>query len=394
KRKFLKKTDVAGHAGKFEIDSNRLIRPKITENGKVLPQAEIDAIPENYEKDLNEIVTLARENGKIIIYVSVCSNEMFPPYFSACSTEEGLQDISSLNSPIEEVEALLQQHDSPDQAEQKLEGLIEKFPRHAYINYLLGCLLFRKGEYKRAWKYLETSVHEDGFPIRAIPDINYLAKKVADKSEGAMIYVDHRSQVRSLLEGGMSAWDLFSDWYHPSFLNHILMARSIFCAISEIKSIQIEEKEYCNQLSCDDASRLAELYEKEMNVKKEEFLEVKRVVRWAIRISRLSAHPQGFYERANMLLPQYYYDLNEKSTNLPLLHATRACFLALLGEPCHVIEEHFNKAVELDKSKVEGLLDKGIDVIKGEDIIRCLNNAGLHIERDENSQIVRATCSN
>ncbi|MBT7618323.1 MAG: hypothetical protein HN590_13655 [Calditrichaeota bacterium] len=59
-----------------------------------------------------------------------------------------------------------------------------------------------------------------------------------------------------------------------------------------------------------------------------------------------------------------------------------------------MIEEHFNKAVELDKSKVEGLLDKGIDVIKGEDIIRCLNNAGLHIERDENSQIVRATCSN
>ena len=243
---------------------------------------------------------------------------------------------------------------------------------------------------------LEKSVDEDGFPHRVLSKINILSNKISENFEDSLVYVDYPSIVKQLISSGYPYNKLFSDWIHPSILGHIIMGRSAVCNILKFQKLKSKESEdFCKILSVQDLEPMIESYKRTLNISLSDTIRSKKIIyRWAVLLSRVTAHPEDFYKIAEEHL--YYMYPNFKTNqndNLSIL-VLSALFQANQGEKCDNLKLLLNKALSISPSKVHDLLEDPFPFLKFPEgqlnIKQTFEKAGLRLDFSNSTQ---AKCS-
>ena len=99
----------------------------------------------------------------------------------------------------------------------------------AIINYMIGQVHLRLGNFSEGRDYLGMSSDYDGFMVRALNAYWTEAKLIAEKYPNTH-YVGSVAAFHCALDQGVTYEELFSDIHHPRLMGHIIIAKIGFSA--------------------------------------------------------------------------------------------------------------------------------------------------------------------
>ena len=323
-----------------------LIRPAISEPNKAFSDKRIEKIPQRFEADLKEIIETLQKDKKFLILVGTVGNELFPPYFSKYSGASSINEVTLLNNKIHNVENNMKNKNFQLAKKQVKEILIEE-PKHSYANFLMGKIDMYSGKVESSWSYFEKAVDEDGFPHRSLSKINLISKNLAEKNKGKVEYIDFPKVVRKLLSDDPSNNSIFVDWVHPSSLGHIIIGNLTSCEIIKHIKFKSNEEEYlCSKTKENNNFETTyNYYKKKFKITSSNIIETKKAIyRWAILLSRISAHPEYFYKIAQENI-KYYYPHYKSQKEQIVKYLVLSSFLEVAqGNNCNTVKDNMYKA--------------------------------------------------
>ena len=323
-----------------------LIRPAISEPNKAFSDKRIEKIPQRFEADLKEIIETLQKDKKFLILVGSVGNELFPPYFSKYSSASSINKVTLLNNKIHNVENNMKNKNFQLAKKQLKEILIEE-PKHSYANFLMGKIDMYSGKVESSWSYFEKAVDEDGFPHRSLSKINLISKNLAEKNKDKVIYIDFPKVVRKLLSDDPSNNSIFVDWVHPSSLGHIIIGNLTSCEIIKHIKFKSNEEEYlCSKTKGNyNYETNYNYYKKKFKITTSNIVETKKVIyRWAILLSRISAHPEYFYKIAQENIKYFYPHFKSKKEQI-VKYLVLSSFLEVAqGNNCNTVKDNMYKA--------------------------------------------------
>jgi hypothetical protein len=371
-------------------------RARLNEFVKATEEAVISKFGDLFAEDLDSIRELARKLKKTVIVVGINGDELWPPYFSVVPRTMAGKDVNQLNADLQRAESLINEG-AKDDAQLLLNGALERAPKHAFANYLSGRLMIATGDPQAAWKFLETAVREDGFPHRALPNLNDIAARIAaaDTNDN-FIFVDHVTLVRTLIAKGTPVRHLMADWVHPSTFNHVLIAYEVLCALSSTDQYsRMIKSEFCHLPANSSAAKKmrGDIHRRMDITAGDRNRSMKAMYRWAVLLSRLSAHPSAFYKFAELSLQYQYPDVNSNAAVKARVETLRAVFIALRGGTCRQVLDVLQTA---QASSAAGMYDAIENPFpfpsSGFDIRKIFHNSGLPVGSHESASPLPTAC--
>ena len=392
--KKLKKTTKKKDGSVFQ--ETGLTRPVKSESNKVFSEKRIKEIPKKFGNDLKEIIQEIQKEKKFLIIVGAIGNELWPPYFSKHSDFLNSNDISILDSKLKDVENKIKNKNFLEAKKQIKEILINEVD-HSYANFLMGKISMYLGQTDASWSYFEKAIDEDGFPHRNLSKINLLSKNQAEKSKDNVSYIDYPKVVRKLISENQSTENLFVDWVHPNSLGHIIIGKLISCEIIKHIKFISEKKNYsCDKLPDKNSfDSMYDYYKNKFKISENSIVETRRVIyRWAILLSRISAHPEYFYKIAQENL-KYFYPNYKSNEEEKVKYLVLSSFLRVAqGKNCEVVKDSMREAYSISPKIFDQTLDSPFPFpernINVRDIFRL---SGLKVKNLNLSQESKKLCS-
>ena len=326
-----------------------LVRPKISELNKAFSDKKIDQIPQKFESDLKKIIKNIKKEKKFLILVGVSGNEFWPPFFSKLSKNLSNSEVNFLNAKFTSIEKNIKTKNFL-QAQKETEEILFKEPDHAYANFLMGKISIKLDKIEASWNYLEKAIDEDGFPIRSLSKINHLLKKQSALNDKNVSYVDFPKVIRKITVNNPSNPALFEDWVHPKVLSHIIIGRLSSCEI--IKHIKLETaktKYFCDKsVEYKNLETIYGYYKKKFKISEKNIIEArKKIYRWIILVSRISAHPEHFYKIAERNLIYQYPNYKNGQDDTVKYLILSSFFKTAQGINCNDVKENIYKAFSI-----------------------------------------------
>ena len=369
-----------------------LKRPNQSEKNKAFSNNQINKMFTEYQSDLLEIARLAEEKNKIVIIIGAVGNLLWPPYFSKHPEEMSKSDVKFLNYKLNKAKKYLKMGNLIN-AQNQISEILKISPNHAYANYSMGNTFKALGNWDKSWNFFKKSVDEDGFPHRALSKINILSKKITENFQDNLVYVDYPLIVRQLISSGYPHRKLFSDWVHPNTLGHIIMGRSAICKISKSQKFKSNETEnFCKIPNIENLEPMLDNYKRALNISLSDTINSKKVIyRWAVLLSRISAHPEDFYKIAEEHLYYMYPNFKTNQSDKVSILVLSAFFQAKQGEKCDNLKLLLKQALSISPGKFHDLLEKPFPFSEKQlNIKQSFKEAGLNLNISNSSQV---TCS-
>ena len=372
------------------LKQHKVVRPMANEPEKIFPQATIDGLHIPFKHDLQKIGHIVKRNDGVAIVIPGASNEFWPPSFSKIPKQLSGIDKKRIENNLAAAEKLYNAGDSRS-ARKILFEMLNLAPRHAFAHYLLGMSYFQEGQYKLAWRHLETAVDEDGFPMRALSSVKRSAYD-ADKKSSSIISINHTDTVRKLIEGGVPVELLIPDWLHPSLLNHVLIGRSVLCQLSMIeKYSRIPRRKYCSAV---DPDRAEDIYRKIMNsmgvTQSQTAHEMNNYLQYGMLMARLTAHPDAYYVFVEKeVLPKVFFNRGANNSQSVKYLVYKSILWSLQGNDCHTVKQLLDKSLSIDNGLTKTIIDNNFDFTSYYNFKQILNHVGISLEYPNDARVVR-----
>ena len=274
----------------------------------VLPADERRKIDANFRADLEEIGRLAQKYNKQVIIMSAPNCEDWKPMFSVRNSGLSKEASAGWWNEYSQGERLYREgnyHDalSHFQTAHALDGGV------AILNYWIGMTLGHLGRLEESHRFLRLAIDTDGFPVRALNSLSAVEESVANQFPNVH-YCNMVETFEKLVERGCQWRQLFSDFQHPSFAGHVVIAHGLLSQIAAIEPFGYQSLDL-------DSARLNQLvafYHRELRLSpaNQAGTALNRVI-WACRTSEISAYPEEFLALAEKSL-QLYYENTDKGS--------------------------------------------------------------------------------
>ena len=202
----------------------------------------------HYELNLQRMITIARGADAEVVLITLASNEKdMSPFKSEPSTPPNSTTTAELHKWRIEAADSLASGDLPGAAA-SLAQAVAADPRDASLHFDLGRLQFQLGRYRLAQESFLQAITEDVCPLRAVPEISEIVRRVCRRGDVAM--VDFEQRLRSLCEQQQGhrclGNEYFLDHVHPTVEVHGLLAQWI---IEELQAAGVIGSESLGQES-------------------------------------------------------------------------------------------------------------------------------------------------
>jgi tetratricopeptide (TPR) repeat protein len=259
---------------------------------------------------------------------------------------------------------------------------------------MLGSSYLMIKDIKKGREFLQKSVDDDGFPARALSSLREIEKSVSKKYD-SLSFADSVENFYNLLDTKASYKELFSDFQHPSFLGHIIIANNFLCKILELEPFKSNPfNKDCLNLDSADLKSLVIHYKKELKVTDEdESRNALMIARWHIGMAEVSAYPEDFLNAAQEYVSKFY----EKSNKSLDDEVMKLVFSALIESQKDGDQQKalnlINQAQELSPTHVNDILyNKRLGT--GELFIDAFNKKGIFYASNKKTFVFRNGAAN
>jgi tetratricopeptide (TPR) repeat protein len=181
-----------------------------------------DHVTRHYEWNVNRMISIAREAGAEIVFVTPASNlRDCSPFRSDPSEELTAAQADECHSILDLAESELREQNSA-RALALVEPLVRLDPLNARCQFLFGQCLFAAGRYQEAEAAFQQAVDQDVCPLRATSKIKRIVRDVTAQRRVAL--VDFEAKLRQLCveQHGHACFgrEHFLDHVHPTIDVH------------------------------------------------------------------------------------------------------------------------------------------------------------------------------
>lgn len=190
---------------------------------------------QHYESNLRRMVTIARDAGAELVFITPASNEMdCSPFKSVVSEELGEVESRQFFDLLELADGELRKG-SPQLALDSYAEAAAIDPRHADTQFRMGGVLHQFGRHEQARNAFSVAINEDVCPLRAVNEITESLHRVAQQLDVPLVDFEERLRAKSLDEQGHECLggDYFLDHVHPTPEIHKQLALWILQALGE-----------------------------------------------------------------------------------------------------------------------------------------------------------------
>ena len=179
-----------------------------------------------YGFNLEDMISIAREAGAEIVFVSPVSNLRGTSPFKSLF-DDGT-DANALSAKLQIAKEQLRENQLDDALETIL-GVVSLSPKSADAQFLLGQIHFAREEWAEAEQAFERALEEDVCPLRAIKPLRDVLRSVADQANVPLVEAEQLLRQTSLKEKGHACLgdDYFLDHVHPTLEVHRALGRWI-----------------------------------------------------------------------------------------------------------------------------------------------------------------------
>lgn len=165
-----------------------------------------------FERNLEQIVTLARQRGVPVLLGTVAYNYMFPP-----------THVIEPGAEFDEVIDML--------AETSANDVAARFPHDPIAEYAIGRFEVSRGNALQAREWIDRSFLHDARPHRADARINAIIRRVAERNDAPL--VDVHAAIIAAAPNGVPGIELLSDNCHLNDAGNQILLASFAAAIAE-----------------------------------------------------------------------------------------------------------------------------------------------------------------
>ena len=270
-----------------------------------LPPEQRAAIVSNFEQDVRDLSELAAEHDAQILLSVTAPFETWPPSYSTFRP-----DI--LDEEKQRWMELFEQGNQLREAGQ-LEQAILAYQKAAEIdgdvsvlNYRMGLICLEQGQ-EQARRYLRKAIDHEGHYFRSPSSLHETAKRLAEQ-HNRLHYVDVVGAFHHALEdGSLRDEDLFVDVYHPSFLGHVIMARTFLDSLSQLAPVaEWQAQDVPENVPVDWKALTAERY-RDLDIQPTEAAAaMAENVLWYFDMAHFCAYPHRCYAEVRTLLERIH----------------------------------------------------------------------------------------
>ncbi len=311
----------------FQGDALSITRPALTVDRKVVPDAEIEAIPVEFKTEVEGIRETLHKKGKHLVLCTVPSQLAWPPMFS-----KGIPGKST--------------------------------DLHAGENYRKGIKFLSKKEFAKAWPYLIKAKDEDGFPVRCLSGINRASMAITGQGATG---VDVERAFLARIEAGETFDDYFVDFQHPNLRGQALIAREILPQLLTGADLEAARGRIDAVLAEKDQG--LERYRRELSVTpKVVRAELDQSLTWLLSLQRQAADTTYFFLYANRAWDRLYPEPQSGKLKARYL-AGKAVFSSFLDDvPADQITGLLKEAEKIDPVETKKVLSEGFPHLPPEEI--------------------------
>ena len=206
-----------------------------------------DLVKENYEKNLTDLIDMAKNSGIKVVLCTPVSNLTFPPFVSQFSKPLDLQ-TQALWDTLRVQASKFYDLGKYDEALAVWKKLYDIDSTYADVHYYTGMNYAKLNEYKIANLALSRAVDLDALPFRAKSFINNICRKVAKKEN--VILADTDLFFRQLSAKYYPEPSLLLDHVHPTepgyyymalFLARTMVSNGVFPGVKKIQYPTLEQ---------------------------------------------------------------------------------------------------------------------------------------------------------
>ena len=174
-----------------------------------------DKVLQHYELNLSRMVTIARQAGAQIVFITPAANQKdCSPFKSELDPNLGEKEAQEFRTLFERAEHW-SQNDQPEQALAGYRQALRIDGRYAELHYRIGRILLRLGRLEDAHAAFRRALNEDVCPLRAVDEIFESIQRVARRENVSV--VDFRSQLLAACRRDASHESLGDEY----FLDHV-----------------------------------------------------------------------------------------------------------------------------------------------------------------------------
>jgi tetratricopeptide (TPR) repeat protein len=200
---------------------------------------------EAYDKNISQVVQIAKQNDIPIILSTLVTNEgSLPPFVSLHDTsvndQKKKENESLLESAID-----LQQKKQFVQAIDRYKQIIAVDSGWAIAQFHLGKCYERIGKYDSAFIALSKARDYDGLRFRASGEVNTIIRRIA--SSNGISIADVESTFRAHSPNKIIGTSLLWEHVHPTFTGYVLLAKSWLEGLKTTSALPVEDKQLSQQ---------------------------------------------------------------------------------------------------------------------------------------------------
>jgi tetratricopeptide (TPR) repeat protein len=200
---------------------------------------------EAYDKNISQVVQIAKQNDIPIILSTLVTNEgSLPPFVSlhdaSVNDQKKKENESLLESAID-----LQQKKQFVQAIDRYKQIIAVDSGWAIAQFHLGKCYEQIGKYDSAFIALSKARDYDGLRFRASGEVNAIIRRIASSNGGSI--ADVESTFRANSPNKIIGESLLWEHVHPTFTGYVLLAKSWLEGLKASSALTVEDKKLSQQ---------------------------------------------------------------------------------------------------------------------------------------------------
>ncbi len=197
------------------------------------------ATARNFEKNLIEILKLARQKGMPVLLSTLASNTRdFSPLQSEFSSSTTPEERANSSRAFQEGNKFYAQ-DEYDKAAERFNIAVSTAPNYARYYYWLGKAYDKSGKLKRARRAYNYAREMDKIHLRACLLFNQIITSVGRKNDVPVLVME--KEFEKAAESGFVGNEFFLEHVHPNINGHLLMAHAIAKKIQESRLLETSD---------------------------------------------------------------------------------------------------------------------------------------------------------
>ncbi len=329
------------------------------ESQRSVPDAELQAIVDNFESDIRELSALAQSSGTEILLAPGTTYGGWPPSYSVLSGD--LDDDAKLQWR-EHYERGLELLDQPRRAIDEFTKAAAIDDSVAILNYRMGMAWRALNEHAKSQQLLTKAIDQEGHYFRTHSSLHERAAKLATQLENAH-FTDLRQGNQRLIEVGVSEDDLFTDICHPSFLGYAVIANQLADVIGQLpewQQVEVDGQFPVDQFAGTDSATVWKQYAEELHnefgiTKNELHRSLAENILYCFDLAHFTAYPERCELQINRMMSEM--ETSERDDTSVAFNAVSRARLAVGKGDRITAAEYLNVALEVSPDLVETVLD-------------------------------------